>query len=156
MSNTWQPLHDQILVRPLLSADRTASGLIIPDDTRERPQSGVVLAVGPGALTEMGVLAAVIVQVGDLVAFGKFAGVTFAIDGEDVLLMREREALARKLDGTFELVAHTITVGVKERVVYHEVDGRCEHCPEAPKSAFLEEARHELVDANNGPDGFSR
>lgn len=153
-SLTWQPLGDQILVRSLIAADRTASGLILPEQHREKPQTGIVMAIGPGTWEQQeaagrpgGDISDLRnVQRGDLVAFGKFAGVTFTLDtGEDVLLMRETEILARKPVGQFDLVRHTVAHGIGEKTVMHEAGARCEHCPEEPKSAFLEEERRRLV-----------
>jgi chaperonin GroES len=144
--NSWHPLGDQILVRPLIAADRTASGLYLPDQHRERPQSGVVLALGP-RVPPGGSL-----DVGDLVAYGKFAGVTFTLDtGEDVLLMRETEILARKVAGEYALTEHTVTVGLAPRTVAHEAGSRCEHCPEEPKSEVIAEERARLVQPFPGP-----
>lgn len=152
---SWLPLADQILVRPLIAADRTASGLLIPDANREKPQLGVVVRVNELGWREDGSYKLPDVQVGELVAFGKYAGVAFDLDGEDVLLMREREALARRPVASFTLVTHTVTHGIATREVCHLAGGRCEHCPEEPKSALLEEERARLLSeqANQGPDG---
>ncbi len=141
----WQPLADQILVRALIPADRTATGLLIlPENNRERPQQGIVVAVGPGAFVEGVGLVTPQVDAGDLVAFGKYAGIDFELDGEPVLLMRDREALARKVAGTYELVEHEIAYGVGTRRVAHEAGRLCEHC-QPVKSTFLEEERERLI-----------
>lgn len=139
MHTTWQPLADQIIVRPLIAADRTAGGLFLAETHRERPQHGVVVAAGPGAY-EGGQFTPTTVSAGDLVAFGKYAGVEFEVDGQPVLLMRDREALARKLPGTFELVEHEVS----SRTVVHEAGHTCEHCPRE-KNPYLEEERRRLV-----------
>jgi chaperonin GroES len=129
----WQPLGDQILVRPLVSADRTSGGLVIPDEARERPQRGVVLAVGDGAPAELtGERRPVGVRVGDLVMFGQYAGVSHAIDGQPVLLMRDQEALARVEAGGFALVEHTDPRG---QVLAHLEGETCDQCPRADLSA---------------------
>lgn len=150
---SWQPLADQILVRPLIAADRTASGLLIPDAGREKPQTGIVIAVGPGDLNGW----ANQIAPGDLVAFGKYAGVSFDLDGQDVLLMREREALAKQAAGSFRLVEHEVAHGITTRTVAHEASGRCEHCAE--EKADFESFRNRMLKRDvpeatgDGPDG---
>jgi chaperonin GroES len=144
---TWQPLGHQILVRPLIAADRTASGIVIPDagKDRERPQTGLVLAVGPGSMDD-GQFRACRVDVGDLVAFGKYAGVTFVVDdGEEILNMRDLEVLGRKTAGSFVLVWHEVSKGITTRMVAHETGVRCEHCPADAPSAVIAEERARLV-----------
>jgi chaperonin GroES len=125
--NGWAPKGDYILVRPCIAAERTAGGLYLPEEARERPQKGVVLAVGPGLTSELGGQALTPQsQIGDLVVFGKYAGVDFDLDGEPVLLMRDQEALARKPQASFTLVEH---VDPRGRKVQHEEGLTCEHCP---------------------------
>lgn len=138
--SAWEPVGDQILVRPLIAADRTASGLLLPEQNRERPQTGIVMAIGP-SITRA-------ISVGDLVAFGKYAGMTFQVDGEDVLLMRDLEALARKTVGAYELCEHEIEVGVGTRRVFHELSDRCEHCPSDPPSELIARERARLAGAD--------
>jgi chaperonin GroES len=140
-TTAWQPLADQILVRPLIPADRSAGGIVLAETNRERPQQGVVLAVGPGEYLDRAFRECQ-VHTGDLVSFGKYAGIDFELDGEIVLLMRDREALARKVAGTFALVEHTLPHN--GRVVAHEAGRQCEHCP-VEKSAVLEEERRRLL-----------
>jgi chaperonin GroES len=142
----WQPIGRQIVVKPLISASRTASGIVIPEASkeRERPQTGIVIAVGPGAC-ESGLFLPVAVDVGDLVAFGKYAGVSFVLDdGDEVMNMRDVEVLARKPKGTFALVEHAIEVGIAKRTVAHETGVLCDHCPLPERSAVLEEERRRL------------
>jgi chaperonin GroES len=124
----WRPKGDQLLVRPLITADRTDGGLFIPDEARERPQRGIVLAVGPGLAAELtGQLVAPQSQVGDLVLFGKYAGMTEDLgDGQEVIIMRDQEALAAKPAGSFTLVEH---VDARGRRHIHEEGMACEHCP---------------------------
>lgn len=135
----WQPQHDQILVRPLTAADRTVSGMIIiPDAARERPHQGIVVAVGPGAVAQMtGILIPPASAVGDLVCFGKYAGMDFDIDGKLVLIMRDVEALIRRPAGTFTLVEH-------DDGKFAHVEGYvCEHCPKVV-SEVIEQERERL------------
>lgn len=82
------PLHDQIIVRQIEAEAKTEGGIIIPDSAQEKPAEGEVLAVGPGKMLECGRRDAIDVQVGDRVFFGKYAGSTVTIDGDDVLFVR--------------------------------------------------------------------
>lgn len=141
---TWQPLNDNILVLPLIEADRTSGGILLAEATRSRPQQGVVVAVGEGAY-DAGTFVSPTLVAGDLVTFGKYAGVDFEIDGQPVLLMREREAMARKPAGTYTLIEHNIPHGLSVRTVAHEAGQVCEHCPKPAPSAVIAEERARLV-----------
>ena len=88
-----QPLEDRIIVRPGESEEMTASGLVIPDTAKEKPQQGEVLAVGPGARDEDGDRIAMDLEVGDRVLFGKWSGTEVKIDGEDLLIMKESDIM---------------------------------------------------------------
>lgn len=91
-----QPLDDRIVVRPNESEETTASGLVIPDSAKEKPQQGEVLAVGPGRRTEQsGELIPLDVQVGDKVVYSKYGGTEIAVDGEDLLILNSRDVLAK-------------------------------------------------------------
>lgn len=89
-----RPLHDRVIVKRLDNERTTASGIVIPDSAAEKPDQGEVLAVGPGKKTEDGKIIAVDVKVGDKVLFGKYAGQSVKVDGEEVLVIREEEILA--------------------------------------------------------------
>ncbi|MCY3636580.1 MAG: co-chaperone GroES [bacterium] len=90
-----QPLDDRIVVRPSESEEMTASGLVIPDTAKEKPQQGEVLAVGPGKRSEnTGDLIPVDVSVGDTVVYSKFGGTEITSDGEDLLILSARDVLA--------------------------------------------------------------
>ena len=92
------PLDDRIVVRPNESEETTASGLVIPDTAKEKPQQGEVLAVGPGRRSEQsGELIPMDVSVGDKVVYSKYGGTEIAVDGEDLLILNSRDVLA-KLD----------------------------------------------------------
>ncbi|MEI6700567.1 MAG: co-chaperone GroES [Actinomycetota bacterium] len=92
------PLDDRIVVRPNESEETTASGLVIPDTAKEKPQQGEVLAVGPGRRSEQsGDLIPMDVAVGDKVVYSKYGGTEIAVDGEDLLILNSRDVLA-KLD----------------------------------------------------------
>ena len=93
-----QPLDDRIVVRPGESEETTASGLVIPDTAKEKPQQGEVLAVGPGRRTEnTGELVPLDVAVGDIVVYSKYGGTEITIDGEDLLILSGRDVLAKVL-----------------------------------------------------------
>ena len=89
-----QPLGDRVVVKPNEDQDmRTTSGLVIPDTAKEKPQTGEVIAVGPGALDEDGERMPMDVKVGDVVLYSKFAGTEVKLEGEEYLIMREDEVL---------------------------------------------------------------
>ncbi|MFG0292342.1 MAG: co-chaperone GroES [Phycisphaerales bacterium JB065] len=88
-----KPLEDRILVKPDEPETRTASGLYLPESSKERPMTGKVVAAGPGKRLENGNLAKPSVQKGDTVVFGKYAGTEVEIKGESHMIMRESELL---------------------------------------------------------------
>ncbi len=88
-----RPLHDRVIVKRLEEERKTASGIVIPDSAAEKPDQGEVVAVGPGKRDEAGKLIAMDVKVGDRVLFGKYAGQTVKIEGEELLVMREEDIM---------------------------------------------------------------
>ena len=88
-----RPLHDRVIVKRLEEERKTASGIVIPDTAAEKPDQGEVLAVGPGKKNEDGKLFPVDVKVGDKVLFGKYAGSTVKVDGDELLVMREEDLM---------------------------------------------------------------
>jgi chaperonin GroES len=89
-----RPLYDRIVVKRLdTNEEKTASGLIIPDSAKEKPQEGEVVAVGKGKRLEDGKVVSLDVQVGDRILFGKYSGSEVKIDGNELLIMREDEVL---------------------------------------------------------------
>src|SRR2546421_10955823 len=91
-----QPLEDRIVVRPNESEETTASGLVIPDTAKEKPQQGEVLAVGPGRRAEdTGNIIPLDVKVGDTVVYSKYGGTEITIEGEDLLILSGRDVLAK-------------------------------------------------------------
>jgi len=86
------PLADRVVVRPQDAEETTASGLIIPDTAKEKPQKGTVVAVGPGKV-ENGTKVDMTVSEDDIVLYGKYAGTEVSLDGEDLLIMRESDIL---------------------------------------------------------------
>ena len=89
MAINIQPLADRVLVAPAPAETTTASGLIIPDNAKEKPQKGTVVAVGNGKVDEP-----LTVKVGDTVLYGKYGGTDLKLDGVDYLMMRESDILA--------------------------------------------------------------
>jgi chaperonin GroES len=89
-----KPLADRVLVEALEAAEKTAGGLYIPDNAKEKPQKGKIIAVGPGKAAENGTLIKPEVKVGDTVLYGKYAGTEVSVDGKDYLIMRESDLLA--------------------------------------------------------------
>jgi chaperonin GroES len=89
----FRPLHDRVLIRRLEQEERTAGGVIIPDTAKEKPMTGEVVAVGPGARDDKGTLRALDVKEGDRVLFGKWSGTEVKLDGEDLLIMKESDIM---------------------------------------------------------------
>lgn len=95
MSANIKPLEDRILVEPIDAEQTTASGLVIPDTAKEKPQEGKVLAVGPGRFDETGSKRIPLdVTVGDVVVYSKYGGTEITVDGKDLLLLSGRDVLA--------------------------------------------------------------
>lgn len=95
MSVSIKPLEDRILVQPLDAEQTTASGLVIPDTAKEKPQEGKVLAVGPGRFDEDGEKRIPMdINVGDVVVYSKYGGTEIKFEGEDYLILSARDVLA--------------------------------------------------------------
>ena len=95
MARKLQPLGDRVVVKAIEAETQTKSGLYVPDTARERPQEGSVVAVGPGRVTDDGKRIEMEVKVGDTVVYSKFAGTEFTEDGEELLVLTERDILAK-------------------------------------------------------------
>ncbi len=89
-----RPLQDRILVKRVEEETKTKGGIIIPDSAKEKPQEGLVVAVGPGKVTDSGTRVAPEVKAGDRVLFGKYSGTDIKIEGEEHLILREDDVLA--------------------------------------------------------------
>lgn len=89
-----RPLHDRVIVKRLDQETKTASGIVIPEAAAEKPDQGEILSVGPGKRDDKGSLIALDVKVGDRVLFGKYAGQTVKVDGQELLVMREEDIMA--------------------------------------------------------------
>ena len=92
MATQIKPLGDRVVVKAEAAEEKTSSGLYIPDNAKEKPQRGTVVAVGPGKV-ENGTKVDMTVSEGDTVLYGKYAGTEIALDGDDVLIMRESDIL---------------------------------------------------------------
>jgi chaperonin GroES len=96
MPQKLHPLDDRIVVRPGESEETTASGLVIPDTAKEKPQQGEVIAVGPGRRSEdTGEVIPMDVAVGDTVVYSKYGGTEITVEGEDLLILSGRDVLAK-------------------------------------------------------------
>lgn len=89
-----KPLGDRVVLKALAQEEKTKSGIVLPDTAKEKPQQGEVLAVGTGKVLENGQKAPMEVKVGDKVIFSKYAGTEIKVDGEEVLILGERDILA--------------------------------------------------------------
>ena len=90
-----KPLGDRLIVKPIDEEETTASGIVLPDTAKEKPQRGRILAVGPGSRNDKGDLVPMDVAEGDEVIFSKYGGTEIKIEGDDVLILRESDVLAK-------------------------------------------------------------
>jgi chaperonin GroES len=90
-----RPLDDRVVVRTLEAEETTAGGIVLPDNAKEKPQRGKVLAVGPGKLLDSGNRGELSVSVGDEVIFGKYGGSEVEVEGEEYKILRETDILAK-------------------------------------------------------------
>ena len=88
-----RPLHDRVIGKRLEEERKTASGIVIPDNAAEKPDQGEIIAVGPGKRDDNGKHIALDVKAGDKVLFGKYAGQTVKVEGEELLVMREEDIM---------------------------------------------------------------
>jgi len=91
---TLKPLEDRIVVQPLEAETTTASGLVIPDTAKEKPQEGTVIAVGPGRVDDKGERIPLDVKVGEVVLYSKYGGTEVKYNGEEYLVLSARDVLA--------------------------------------------------------------
>ena len=89
-----QPLGDRVVVKPTPREEMTKSGIVLPDTAKEKPQEGLILAVGPGAFDNDGKRMAMDVKVGQKVLYGKYAGTEFKVDDEELLIVSQKDILA--------------------------------------------------------------
>ena len=96
MAIKLKPMADRVLVKPIEREEVTRGGIVVPDTAKEKPQEGKVLAVGDGRLSEDGKRIPLDVKVGDIVIFAKYGGTEIKIDGEELIILRESDILAKK------------------------------------------------------------
>ena len=89
-----QPLGDRVVVKPIAREEMTKSGIVLPDTAKEKPQKGIVLAVGPGRTLDDGKRESIDVKKGDSVLYAKYAGTEFKIDDEELLIVSQKDILA--------------------------------------------------------------
>ena len=89
----FRPLHDRVVVRRIDAEEKSKGGIIIPDTAKEKPQTGEIIAVGPGGRDESGKLIPIDVKTGDKVLFGKWSGTEVKIDGDEYLIMKESDIM---------------------------------------------------------------
>ncbi len=89
-----KPLADRIIIKPLEAEQKTLGGIIIPDNAKEKPQKGEVVAVGPGRVADDGQKISMSLKKGDTVLYGKYSGTEISIEGANYLIMRETDVFA--------------------------------------------------------------
>ena len=93
-SKKLKPLGDRVVIQPTPREEVTKSGILLPDSAKEKPQEGTIIAAGPGKMLEDGKREAMDVKVGDRVLYAKYAGTEFKVDGEDLLIVSQKDILA--------------------------------------------------------------
>ncbi len=96
MESRIQPLGERVLVKPMAREEVSKGGIVLPDTVKEKPQEGEVLAVGAGKRTDKGECIPMEVKVGDIVIYAKYGGTEIKLDGEDLMILRESDILAKK------------------------------------------------------------
>ena len=96
MATKLQPLADRVVIKPMPREDITKGGIVLPDTAKEKPMEGKVIAVGPGNLNDDGKRVPLDVKVGDIVVYAKYAGTEIKEDGEELIILRESDILAKK------------------------------------------------------------
>lgn len=89
-----KPLADRVLIEPAVAETQTKSGIFIPDNAKEKPMQGTIIAMGPGKRNEKGDIIAPEVKVGDVVLYGKYSGTEVTVDGKNYLIVRESDIFA--------------------------------------------------------------
>ena len=89
----FRPLHDRVVVRRIEGEEKTKGGIIIPDTAKEKPQEGEIVAVGPGARGDDGMIHPLDVKAGDRILFGKWSGTEVKLDGEELIIMKESDIM---------------------------------------------------------------
>jgi len=89
-----KPMEDRVILKSMEAQEKTAGGIFIPDNAKEKPQKGEVVAVGPGKINDKGQRNEMTLKIGDKVLYGKYAGTEVTVDGEEYLIVRESDVLA--------------------------------------------------------------
>jgi len=89
-----KPLEDRVVVKPMDAEKKTSGGIIIPDNAKEKPQKGEVVAIGPGKVNDKGQKIEMTLKKGDKILYGKYSGSEITIDGKEYLIVRESDVLA--------------------------------------------------------------
>ncbi len=97
MATKLEPLGDRVVVKPLPSEEVSKGGIILPDTAKEKPQEGKIIAVGPGKVNDDGKRIAMDVKVGDRVLYTKYGGTEIKIDGEEYMILRESDIMAKRI-----------------------------------------------------------
>jgi len=92
--STMRPLGDRVVIKPTPREEMTRSGILLPDTAKEKPQEGSIVAAGPGRLTDEGAREPMDVKVGDKVLYAKYAGTEVKLDGEELLIVSQKDILA--------------------------------------------------------------
>jgi chaperonin GroES len=96
MAVKLHPLADRVVVKPIAREEVTKSGIVLPDTAKEKPQEGEIIAVGPGKVDDTGKRIPMDVKAGDIVLYAKYGGTDIKIDGEELVILREGDILAKK------------------------------------------------------------
>ena len=96
MATKLQPLADRLVVKPKPREEVTKGGIVLPDTAKEKPQEGEVIAAGPGKMTDDGKRIPLDIKVGDTVLYAKYGGTEIKEDGEELIILRESDILAKK------------------------------------------------------------
>ncbi len=94
ITSKLKPLGDRVVIRPTPREEMTKSGIVLPDTAKEKPQEGTILSAGPGKLNDDGKREPMDVKKGDKVLYAKYAGTEFKVDGEDLLIVSQKDILA--------------------------------------------------------------
>ena len=89
-----QPLGDRVVIKPMAREEMTKSGIVLPDTAKEKPQEGLILAAGPGRILDDGKREPMDVKVGQKVLYGKYAGTEFKVEGDELLIVSQKDILA--------------------------------------------------------------
>src|SRR4051795_6616112 len=107
----FRPLHDRVVVKRLDAEEKSAGGIIIPDNAKEKPSQGELVAVGPGGRDEAGKLIPIDLKVGDRVLFGKWSGTEVKIEGAELLIMKESDDALERVRKEIHRRAHQVLAG---------------------------------------------